>query len=90
MDQELIKISIKVTPNAGKNEVVGFSNGIWRIKVAAPPDKGKANKELIGFLSKILGLRKDNLNILKGHSSHNKIVSIEEINAEDLIKRLSG
>ncbi|MDD5700862.1 MAG: DUF167 domain-containing protein [Dehalococcoidales bacterium] len=85
-----MRISVKVLPNAGKNEILGPVNGVWRIKIAAPPDKGKANKELIKFLSEILGVRKNNLDILKGHSSHNKILAFEGISPEEVAARLLG
>jgi hypothetical protein len=84
------KISIKVIPNAGKNEVVDFSNGEWRIRVGAPPDKGKANKELISFLSKMLGLRKDNLEILIGEKSHHKVVAVTGLSQDEIVTRLTG
>jgi uncharacterized protein (TIGR00251 family) len=84
-----IKISVKVQPNAGKNAIVGLTDGVWRIKVAAPPDKGKANKELIDFLSDTLGVKKDSLSISKGHTSHNKILSIEGLTPEEVLERLS-
>ena len=84
------KISIKVIPNAGKNEVVDFSNGEWRIRVGAPPDKGKANKELISFLSKMLGLRKDNLEILIGEKSHHKVVEVRGLSQDEIMTRLTG
>jgi uncharacterized protein len=84
------KISIKVIPNAGKNEVVDFSNGVWRIRVGAPPDKGKANKELISFLSKTLGLRKDNLEILIGEKSHHKVVAVTGLSQDEIMTRLTG
>ncbi len=82
------RISIKAQPNAGRNEVAGLANGVWKIKVAAPPDKGKANKELIEFLSDTLGVRKDSITILKGETSHNKIVAIEGLSAEEIARRL--
>ncbi len=85
---DLIRIPIKVQPNAGINQVVGLSNGIWRIKVAAPPDKGKANKELVEFLSEVLGLRKDQIAIIKGHTSHNKLVSVEGLTQAEVEVRL--
>jgi len=83
-------IFVKVQPNAGRNEIVGLTGGVWRIKVAAPPDKGKANKELIEFLSKTLKLRKDSLQILKGHTSHNKIISVDGLVLAEVATRLSG
>jgi uncharacterized protein (TIGR00251 family) len=84
-----IKLSIKVQPNAGKNQIVGLTNEVWRIKIAAPPDKGKANKELIEFLSSVLGLEKNRLDIIKGHTSHNKIVAVDGLTRAEINARLS-
>jgi uncharacterized protein len=84
------KISVKVMPNAGKNEISGLTGDVWRIKIAAPPDKGKANKELIEFLSKILEISKDSLTLIKGHTSHNKIIAIYGLTISSVNSRLSG
>jgi len=78
-----------VHPNAARNELAGFSEGVLRVKVAAPPVKGKANKELIAFLAQKLGLSKGDLTILKGHSSRNKLISIAGLSREELTRRLS-
>jgi len=82
------KISLRVYPGATRNEVVGFADGIWRVKISAPPVKGKANKELIAFLSQILGVSQSTLTILKGHTTRNKVVAIEGLSQEDIMKRL--
>jgi uncharacterized protein len=82
------KLSLKVQPNAGRNEIVNCTGGVWRIKIAAPPDKGKANKELIEFLSLVLQVKKDCLCILKGHTSHNKIVEVESLSPEEITNQL--
>ncbi len=76
-------------PNAARNELAGFSEGVLRVKVAAPPVKGKANKELIAFLAQKLGLSKGDLTILKGHTSRNKLISIVGLTREELNQRLS-
>jgi uncharacterized protein (TIGR00251 family) len=89
MSNDSVNLSLKVQPNAGKNEVVGSTNGVWRIKISAPPDKGKANKELIEFLSDILGQKKDHLTIIKGHTSHNKLLTIEGLTQAEVNARLS-
>ncbi len=78
------RLSVKVQPNAGRNEVVALNEGVWKIKIAAQPDKGKANKELVNFLSDILGIRKDSITILKGETSHNKILAIIGVNSEEV------
>lgn len=77
-------------PNAARNELAGFAEGVLRIKVAAPPVKGKANKELIAFLAQKLGLNKGDLIILKGHTSRNKLISISGLTREELNQRLSA
>ncbi len=80
---------MRVHPNATRNELVGFSGGVLRVKVAAPPVKGKANKELIAFLAQKLGLSKGDLAILKGHTSRNKLISVAGLTREELNQRLS-
>lgn len=84
------RISIKVQPGSSRNQIAGFSEGVWRIKIAAAPDKGKANKELIDYLSEILGLKKANLEIIRGHTSHNKLISIQGLTAEEISSRFSS
>jgi uncharacterized protein (TIGR00251 family) len=82
-----ITLNVKVTPNASRNEIMGLTDGTWRIKIAAAPDKGKANKELIEFFSKRLGIKKSSISILKGQTSHNKVVAINGITQEEIVKR---
>lgn len=83
------RLSIKVTPNAGRNEITGFKQGVWQIKIGAPPDKGKANKELIDFLSELTGIKKSAILIIKGQTSRNKVIIIEGLTGEEIYQRLS-
>jgi len=89
MSSNPIKVSIKVQPNAGKNEVIGQSNDVWKIRIAAPPEKGKANKLLIEFLGEVLKIKKDHITIFKGHTSHNKIVAIDGLTQAEVNEHLS-
>ena len=83
------QISLRVYPNASRNEMVGFTEGVLRVKVSAPPIKGKANRELITFLSRLLGVGKGSVNIIKGHTARNKVVAIDGLSREEVMKRLS-
>ncbi|RPH39755.1 MAG: DUF167 domain-containing protein, partial [Burkholderiales bacterium] len=62
--------------------------GVLHIKIAAPPDKGKANKELVDFLAETLGIRKSAIQIIKGQASRNKIVAIEILGSQEILERL--
>jgi len=80
-------LQVKVTPNASRNEITGLIDGVLQVKVAAPPVKGKANKELTAFLSQALGVKKSSLSIVKGQTSRNKVIAIEGLSRDDIIKR---
>jgi len=84
-----VKFSLRVYPNASRNELVSFTDGVLRVKVSAPPSKGKANRELIAFLSRLLGVSKGSINIMKGHTTRNKVVGIDGLSREEVMKRLS-
>jgi len=84
-----VELSLHVYPNAARNELAGFSEGVLGVKVSAPPVKGKANKELIAFLAQKLGLSKGDLTIIKGHTSRNKVMAIAGLTQEEIARRLS-
>ena len=87
MSESKAKISLRIYPNATKSEVVDFKDEVWQVKLAAPPVKGKANKELIAFLSKALGISKSSLTIVKGHTSRSKVIAIDGLSQGDIIAR---
>jgi uncharacterized protein (TIGR00251 family) len=80
------EIRLKVTPGASRNEIVGFIDGVLQVKIAAPPVRGKANQELTSFLSRTLGVSKSALSIVRGHTSRNKVITIEGMTLDDIIK----
>jgi len=82
------KIVVRVYPGATRNEVVGFKGEVLQVRVSAPPVKGKANEELIAFLSKVLGVSKSRVGIIRGHTARNKVVAIGGLSQEDAMKRL--
>ena len=78
------RITVRIQANAHQNMVAGFQEGILYIKIAAPPVKGRANQELIRFLSDILGIRKSDLSIEKGQTSKNKIIAVRGLSQKQV------
>ena len=68
---------VQVVPRASRSEVAGEHNGSLRIRVAAPPVDGAANKEVIQVLAKAFNVSRSAVTILSGHSGRLKQVSIE-------------
>lgn len=73
-----IILKIKVKPNSKKTEIIEKTFDAWQIKVAAPPVRGQANKELVSFLAQEFHVAKANIAIIKGEKSKEKIVKISQ------------
>ncbi|MBI2743620.1 MAG: YggU family protein [Chlamydiales bacterium] len=71
-------LMVKVTPNSRKNSIEGYQGDVLRVKIKAPPDKGKANEELIEFLAETFKISKSQITLISGHSSRLKKLKIEE------------
>lgn len=84
-------LTVRVTPRAQRSEVGGIlEDGTIRIRIQEPPVEGKANRALVVFLSKILGVRKNQIEIVAGQKGLDKIVAVEAMTAEEVEKRLQG
>ncbi|MBI4235682.1 DUF167 domain-containing protein [Candidatus Peregrinibacteria bacterium] len=70
-------LRIKDLPKSTKNEVVEIMDDeTIKIRIKAPPEKGKANKELIRFLSRELEISTDEISILSGKTEALKLIKI--------------
>ena len=73
-----MNLRIKVIPKSGRSEMVGpMADGTLKVRIAAPPEKGKANAELRSFLARHFGVRRQDVAIVSGETSPVKQVRIE-------------
>lgn len=80
-----VRITFYIQPGAKKTEVAGEFNNMTKIKVASPPVDGAANKELVKFLAKKLGVSKSSVKIVSGEKSRIKTVEfLEDIDLSKL------
>ena len=71
---------VKVIPKSSKTELVGYlPDGTWKVKIAAAPEKGKANKELCAFLAERLGVPQSRVEIVSGETSQHKHIRVAGI-----------
>ncbi|MBW1915614.1 MAG: DUF167 domain-containing protein [Deltaproteobacteria bacterium] len=75
-------IKIKLLPRSSINQVTGKQDGVYRIKVTAPPVDGKANNALINLLAKRLRRPKRDIEIVSGKGSRLKSVRIYGLSSE--------
>jgi uncharacterized protein len=73
-------LKVKVIPGSPKNEIFDImDDNTVKIRISAPREKQKANKELLSFLSKEIWVKKDNIEILAWFKSQVKILRIKNI-----------
>lgn len=79
----------KIVPGSnGPTRICGLLDGMLKIKVSAPPEKGKANQCLVRFLAQTLDVKRNAVSIVAGERSPVKRVQISGISAETLLKKL--
>jgi uncharacterized protein (TIGR00251 family) len=75
--EKRLTLSVKVTPKSSRNEVTGFlDDGTMKLKIAAVPEKGKANAEVCEFLADQFGVSKRSVQIVRGETSPLKHIVI--------------
>lgn len=79
--EDVLYLNIKVIPKAQKTSFVELMEGtegeqILKVKVAAVPEKSKANKALCDFLAKELGVLKRQVSVVRGQTSQRKVIKI--------------
>jgi uncharacterized protein (TIGR00251 family) len=80
-------LRLTVVPGAQRTEVVGLHGDRLKLRLAAPPEKGAANQELIAFLARALHLPKSSLKLTLGATSRAKVVAVLDL-SPDLAERL--
>ena len=66
-----MRYPLVVKANASKNEILSFENNVYKISIKAPAKDGKANLELVKFMSKKLGKK---IKLVSGFNSKNKVI----------------
>jgi uncharacterized protein (TIGR00251 family) len=72
-----LTFTVRIVPRASRSEIAGEYDGALRIRIAAPPVEGAANKELIRLLAKSFKLPQSAVVIVSGVASKSKIVRID-------------
>jgi len=88
VSDEGVILAIKVIPKANRNEIVGIENDELKIRLAAVPEKGEANDELIKFLSKKFRVAKSQIELISGNTSRHKRLLIKGVTVEKLQNHL--
>ena len=82
-------LAVRVTPRASRNKIVEVqTDGTIKIHLSAPPVDGEANEQLIAYLAEVLNIPKSRLEIVAGQSGRDKLISVLDMDAETVHKRI--
>ncbi len=79
-----VLLKVAARPGASRSAVQGLAGDALKVAIQAPPEKGKANDELVRFLARTLGLRRPQVTLVKGDTSRDKVVRVEGLDADAL------
>jgi uncharacterized protein len=82
------RIRIKVVPSSSKDAIVGWLGEALKIKVKAPPEKGKANAAVVELLAAHLGLEPSRITVVSGHTSPSKVLSVQGLEDSQIVALL--
>ena len=83
-----VVFTAKVVPGSSRTVVAGVLDDMIKVRVAAAPEKGKANQCLVAFLAKRLGVKKNCIEIVSGRTNPVKQVQVTGISAIELLRKL--
>ena len=78
----------KIVPGSSKTAITGTWDHMLKLKVSAPPEKGKANTCIVKFLAKALGVKKQDVQILSGHTNPIKQIQVHGVSESALLLAL--
>jgi uncharacterized protein (TIGR00251 family) len=88
MSARVTRLRLRVSPGAGRSAVVGRHGDGWKVRVAAAPERGRANEALVDLLTETLSLPRADVRLVSGSSSRDKIVELAGLDPDEIDDRL--
>ncbi len=89
LEQEHVYIHVRATPGAAKTQIQGLHGDYLKVAVHAPAQEGAANEELVKFLAKHLGLRRQQVELVRGLTARYKLIKLERTNSVENFLKLA-
>jgi len=84
------RLRLRVSPGASRATVVGRHGDAWKVRVTAPPERGRANDDVVELIAAALGVVRPHVHVVAGRSSRDKVVELSGITLEEAERRLEA
>ena len=85
----MARFSVTVSPGAARTELVGRHGDGWKARIAAPPERGRANDALVELLADTLAVPRSSVRVVSGLAAKKKVVEIDGLAAAEAERRLA-
>jgi len=82
------RLRLRVSPGSRRSEIVGRYGDGWKVRVAVPPEGGRANEAVVELLSERLRIPRRSISIVSGQAARDKIVRMDGIDLAESERRL--
>jgi hypothetical protein len=85
-----VRIAVKVVPKSSRDELAGWIGDALKVRVTAPPERGRANTAVHALLATALGLPTDRLRLVAGATSPRKVFEVDGLDEAEVRRRLGA
>ena len=85
-----VLIELNVKPNAKTSKINGVEDGMLKVDIDTPPVEGKANTDVVKFMATSLSVKKCDVSIVRGMTSHHKTIQISNATKENIKKAVNN
>jgi uncharacterized protein (TIGR00251 family) len=84
------RLEVKVVPKASREGLVGWLGDALKVRVTAPPEKGRANEAVRDVLAEVLGVPPDRVRLVAGQAAARKVFEVEGVDERELRRRIEA
>ena len=81
-----VRLRLRVSAGASRRRVLGVHGGALKLSVKTPPERGKANKDVLALVAETFGLAPSDVEIVAGETSPDKVVRLPLGQAEAVLR----
>jgi uncharacterized protein (TIGR00251 family) len=85
-----LRLRLRVAPGTRRSHVAGRHGDAWKLRVAAPAERGQANAEVVALLAETLGIPRAQITIVAGRGARDKLVELTGLGAAEAERRLAA
>jgi uncharacterized protein (TIGR00251 family) len=83
------RLRLRVVPGSRDSGVVGRHGEAWKVRVKAPPERGRANDAAVRLLAETLRIAPESVTLVAGHGSRDKVVEVTGLDRAEAERRLA-